>query len=209
MPHSAPHFDVSQMKTFVFDADGVICIGGSFSVALERDHEIPHYRLVPFFDGPFSECLIGRSDLKEIVEPYAAEWGWRGSIEDLLAYWFECEHVICPDALACVRSLRKRGHRCVLGTNQEKYRTAYLRREMCLSDEFDHVFSSCELGAAKPSKEFFSRIQKYLGLPGTELCLIDDSEKNISGAIASGWAAVLYQSTSDIEAINKEPNPES
>jgi putative hydrolase of the HAD superfamily len=118
------------MKTFVFDADGVICVGESFSVFLEREHQIPRERLASSFAGPFPECVLGRGDLKEAIAPYAVEWGWRTSVDDLLALWFRCEHVISEPALECVRALRKKGHVCVLGTNQEKYRTDYLRREM-------------------------------------------------------------------------------
>src|SRR4051812_45242237 len=144
------------MKNFVFDADGVICVGESFSAALERKHGIRRERLAPFFTGAFPECVLGRRDLKEAIASYAAEWGWRESVEDLLAFWFQSEHVISLEAVECVRSLRKKGHVCVLGTNQEKYRTSYLRCEMRLTEEFDQIFASCELGVAKPSATFFS-----------------------------------------------------
>src|SRR5947199_55891 len=72
---------ICQMKTFVFDADGVICVGESFSVALERKHEIPRERLASFFTEAFPGCVLGRRDLKEAIAPYAAEWGWRKSVE--------------------------------------------------------------------------------------------------------------------------------
>jgi putative hydrolase of the HAD superfamily len=192
------------MKTFVFDADGVICIGGSFSVFLEREHQIPRERLMPFFTGPFRECVLGRRDLKEVITPYAIEWGWRSSVEELLALWFQCEHVICMEALECVRSLRKKGHVCVLGTNQEKYRTDYLRRVMRLAAEFDQVFASCELGAAKPSTDFFLGIQDHLNVPSYGLCLVDDSERNVAAARIIGWRGVWYRGPRDVAVIEKE-----
>jgi putative hydrolase of the HAD superfamily len=194
----------SAMKTFVFDADGVICVGGNFSISFAREHRIPHERLTPFFTGPFAECVLGRRDLKEVLPPYAVEWGWPGSVEDLLALWFQREHVISAKALECVRSLRKKGHVCVLGTNQEKYRANYLRREMRLAEEFDQIFASCELGVAKPSAEFFSRIQEHLKITAEDLCLIDDSERNVAAAKIAGWRSVWYRGLSDIEAIERE-----
>ena len=189
------------MKTFVFDADGVICVGGSFSVFLEREYQIRRERLAPFFAGPFLECVLGRRDLKEVIAPYAVEWGWRRSVEDLLTLWFRCEHIISAEAVECVRSLRKKGHVCVLGTNQEKYRIGYLRREMRLAAEFDQVFASCELGAAKPSTEFFLRIQEHLNVPSGNLCLVDDSEKNVAAARIAGWRSVWYRGLNDLAAI--------
>lgn len=113
---------------------------------------------------------------------------------------------MCSQVLECVRTLRKKGHLCVLGTNQEAHRAAYLRREMRLVEEFDQIFPSCELGAAKPSIEFFRGIQGHLKLQSTDLCLIDDSDGNIAGARTAGWNAIWYRSTADIPAIEKEAN---
>jgi putative hydrolase of the HAD superfamily len=192
------------MKAFVFDADGVICVGAGFSVALEREHGIPRDRLEGFFSGPFADCIVGRRDLKEALAPLLLTWGWRSSVDELLRFWFEQEHVVCPEALACVRKLRKRGYLCVLATNQEKYRASYLRRAMHFEDEFDRVFSSCEIGAAKPTEEFFSAIELHLGKPARELCLIDDSEKNVIGAEACGWRAIWYRGKTDLEKIKED-----
>lgn len=193
--------------TFVFDADGVVCVGRSFSAALAHEHQIPRERLASFFAGPFPECLLGRRDLKAVLASSAGEWGWRGSVEELLAFWFRSEHVISTEVLACVRSLRNQGHRCVLGTNQEQYRTSYLRREMQLAAEFDQIFASCELGAAKPSAEFFSRIQDHLNVPADALCLIDDSARNVAAAKIAGWRGIWYRGVSDLAALEQELNP--
>jgi putative hydrolase of the HAD superfamily len=145
----------------------------------------------------------GRCDLKEAIAPHAVDWGWRGSVDDLLDYWFRSEHVVSTEALQWVRSLRKKGHRCVLGTNQEKYRTDYLRTEMRLAGEFDQVFASCELGAAKPAREFFLRIEDQLRLPSGALCLVDDSEKNVVAARNAGWRGVWYRGIKDLAAIDE------
>ncbi len=190
------------MKTFVFDADGVVCSGQNFGAALEAKHDIPSERLQPFFSGHFVECLLGRCDLKEVIVPYAKAWGWPRSVDDLLAFWFQAEHSICPAVLACVRKLRTNGHRCVLGTNQEAHRAAYLRREMGLAEEFDHLFVSCEMGVTKPSIDFFRQIESRLGLKPTQLCLIDDSRKNVLSASSAGWRTILYRGRDDIGLIS-------
>lgn len=192
------------MKTFVFDADGVVCVGSSFSMALEREHRISRERLAPFFAGPFTECILGLRDLKAELALHIGDWGWRGSVDELLAFWFRSEHVVCSQLLSCVRALRQMGHGCVLGTNQEKYRAEYLRREMRLAEEFDHVLPSCELRAAKPSGAFFHAVQERLRQAPNALCLIDDSERNVAGARAAGWRAIWYRGTADISAIKAE-----
>jgi putative hydrolase of the HAD superfamily len=189
------------MKTFVFDADGVLCVGSPFTVALEREHQISRDRLAQFFAGPFSECLLGSRDLKEALEPYLAESGWRQSVDEFLAFWFQREDVVCAAALSCARALRSKGHMCALATNQEKYRLAYLRREMRLAEEFDHIFASCDIGARKPDSTFFSYVGGQLRRSPSELCLIDDSEDNVSAARALGWSAIRYRGTEDLAAL--------
>lgn len=169
-----------------------MCVGANFSVALEREHGIPPARLEPFFKGPFLDCIVGRRDLREMLAPQLVAWGWTGSVDELLEFWFRREHVVCPEVMAAVRHLRGKGHRCLLGTNQEKYRAAYMRREMRFEEEFDAVCASCDLGAAKPSAEFFHGVERRVGQPGARFLLIDDSEKNVRGAQAVGWDAVHY-----------------
>ncbi|MCX6952669.1 MAG: HAD-IA family hydrolase [Verrucomicrobia bacterium] len=192
------------MKTFVFDADGVLCVGERFTAVLERQHGIPQDRLRPFFAGPFLECIRGRRDLREILVPHVAEWGWPGSVDELMAFWFRAEHVVCAEALEGVRALRKKGHRCVLGTNQEKHRAAYLRHDMGLAREFDGIFASGEIGEAKPDRAFFRHIEAQLQVAAGELCLIDDAEQNVRAARSAGWSAIWYRDATDLAAVYRE-----
>ncbi len=189
------------MKTFVFDADGVVCIGKRFSDALESEYDIPSHRLQPFFLGEFRECIVGLRDLKEELTTRISSWGWPGSVDGFLEFWFRREHVICSDAIASVRTLRKRGHICVLATNQEQYRAAYLRREMKMEEEFDHVFVSCELGHAKPTANFYTMIQAQLRCSPSSIFLIDDTEANVVAAKAVGWNAVHYRGPHDLPKV--------
>lgn len=189
------------MKAIVFDADGVVCIGGFFTAGLERIHGIPPERLRPFFTGIFRECIIGARDLKETIEPRLEGWGWRGSADDFLRFWFQQEHKVSKEVLACVRNLRKAGYACYLGTNQEKYRAAYLRTEMGLAAEFDGVFASCEVGEAKPSPDYFRALQMSLRLSPAEILLVDDTEANVLGARQAGWTAIHYQGTDDLPKV--------
>lgn len=189
------------MKAIVFDADGVVCVAGPFTPALEKIHGIAPERLRPFFTGVFQECIVGTRDLKETIAPHLSDWGWRGTTDDFLRFWFQQEHRISPEVIACVRALRKADYACYLGTNQEKYRAAYLRSEMGLAAEFDEVFPSCEIGARKPALEYFSALQRSIGRPPAEILLVDDTEANIRGAQNSGWAAIHYKTIADIPRI--------
>lgn len=189
------------MNVFVFDLDGVVCRGPMFSAALEAEHGIPARSLTPFFQGPFGECLVGRRDLAEELGPFLTDWGWPGSVEAFLAFWFERERGVDAAVIDAVCALRRAGHRCVLGTNQEQHRTAFIRREMRLSEIFDAVHASCELGAKKPSPAFFTELERTEAQPTATFWLIDDMEENVLGARAAGWRGVHYKTATDLGPV--------
>lgn len=108
-------------------------------------------------------------------------------------YWFDAENHIDKRIVEAVEKIKKSGIKCYLATNQERYRTQYLRNEMGFSKIFDEVFSSAEVGYKKPQPEFFEYILKEIGLNKDEIQFWDDTEKNIQGAKEFGFDAQLYQ----------------
>lgn len=189
-------FGAPRLRSYVFDLDGVLCTGSPFTVSLEKVYGIDRLRWAPFFSGPFADCLVGRRDLKIELAPHLPEIGWREGVDSLLRFWFESEKGVCPDALACVRLLRKRGHRCYLGTNQERHRTAFIRKEMGMDSEFDGILSSSLIGWRKPAAEFYARARETIG--EADILLVDDSAANVEGARAAGWKAWHYQGVADL-----------
>ncbi|HEY9155599.1 MAG TPA: HAD-IA family hydrolase [Opitutaceae bacterium] len=189
------------MSAFVFDLDGVVCRNGYFTEPLERVHGIARSRWGEFFSSTMLSCIVGKADLKEELVRLLPQLGWRGSVEALLSFWFETEAAVCVEVLGIVADLRSRGFSCSLGTNQERYRTAYLSQVMGLQHSFDQIFSSSELGVAKPSVEFFAKIQKRIGT--TNICLVDDSAANVLAAEKFGWRTVHYRGPQDLGMILK------
>ena len=79
-----------------------------------------------------------------------------------------------------------------LATNQERLRAAYLMEKLGLAEHVDGIFYSARLGAKKPDREFFARIQAAVGLNGEEMLLIDDSRQNSEAALKAGWQALHW-----------------
>ena len=65
-----------MIKALLFDADGVLVNGEMFSNHLLRDHGLDSEVTAPFFKGPFTDCVIGKADLKAVIAPYLQQWGW-------------------------------------------------------------------------------------------------------------------------------------
>ena len=119
-----------MIKIFLFDADGVVIIPSErFSDRFSREFNVDYEeKIPPFFENDFEPCLTGRADLKEIIKPYLKRWGWKKSVDELLEYWFENENHIDERVIEVIKKLRAIGIKCYLATNQEKYRTQYLRK---------------------------------------------------------------------------------
>ncbi len=66
---------------------------------------------------------------------------------------------------------------------------------------FKQSFLSYQMKALKPSEAFYKRILEKIGLPSEDLLFIDDSQKNVDGAIAAGLPSVYYNPDTDLAAL--------
>ncbi len=183
-----------MIKAIFFDLDGVVVSHAKiFSDYLQEEYGIDKESQLEFFKGEFQDCLVGKADLKEEIIPYMQKWGWKGSVEDLLDYWFDVEAKTDERVLAMVQKLRERGIKCYLATNQEKYRTVYVANEMGLSKVFDGIFSSASVGYIKNNHKFFEIVLSEIGNPKPEEVMFwDDSIENVEIAKSLGIKAELY-----------------
>lgn len=189
------------MSLILFDLDGVILEKSAFSRRLQVEHGISPDKTGPFFRGSFVRCQLGAADLKEELGSLLPSWGWKGSVEEFLSYWFQCDQQITPEIIP--RDLTQRGHKCYLATNQEKYRASYLQQFRALAENFVQFFCSNELGHRKPDVAFFAEVERRLGAPPSELFFWDDAMENVQGAKACGWTAYLY---TDVPAFRNQLN---
>jgi glucose-1-phosphatase len=62
---------------------------------------------------------------------------------------------------------------------------------------FEKLFTSCEMGKRKPTKEAFEMVTKEMGVPANEILFFDDLPQNVEGARKAGLQAVHVQSVED------------
>ncbi len=189
-----------SIEAVIFDADGVVIFPWRFARYLEEEQGITPEMVRPFFHGVFNDCLVGERDLKEALAPFLPEWGWQRSVEEFVALWFEVENAADARVIEVVRDLRRSGLTCCLATNQEAYRAEYMTKMMGFEHIFDRLFFSCDLGCQKPSRIYYDRIAKALGLEGRSILFWDDGESNVAAARLCSWNAELY---TDFSAFKK------
>lgn len=191
-------------KAIFFDADGVALRSARlFSEQLELDHGIKNETLQPFFTGIFRECGVGNADLKEELAKVIKTWGWRGTVEELVDYWFTSGTQPEADLLAYVVELRRAGMRCYLTTDQEKYRGEHLRSLLGGGHPFDEVYFSAELGVRKKDPKFFEFVYskiKIATMLKSDVLVVDDDEKNLEVVKALGFDAHLFTSLDELKS---------
>ena len=187
-----------MIKAVIFDSDGVITYDPIFSKTYSEKFRISIDLINPFFEGPFKDCLIGKADLRmELEKGWLEKWGWEGSTQEFLDYWFSVGGSPDTRILSTITKLRENGITCVLATNQEKYRAEHMVSTFSYQQIFDSVFVSASVGHKKPSAEFFEIIFKYLqnaypSLQKDEVLFWDDDMKNVKGAHAYGFLSEQY-----------------
>lgn len=194
-----------MIKVILFDADRVLINGQTFKNVLTQELHIPPEKTLPFFKGPFQDCLEGKADLKETITPYLRDWGWDKSVDAFLELWFKREHSVDEELVSYIQALRKQGIICVVATNQEKYRLEYMLSHMGFADSFDKVYGSAHLGYQKPNHKFYESIVEDLGITNKqEVILWDDSKDKVQGAKEYGILAETYTNFAEFKEKMKK-----
>ncbi|KKS46608.1 MAG: HAD-superfamily hydrolase, subfamily IA, variant 3 [Candidatus Azambacteria bacterium GW2011_GWA2_42_9] len=148
---------------------------------------------MPLFKNEFYKCVLGEMDLKEVLKSYIEKWGWKGSIDELLKYWWEGENKPNIFVLEVVDQLRARGVKCYLTTDQEKYRADYIMNGVGLKEHLDGAFFSYDLGVSKSKREYWEKVLQTLNIKNPqEVQCWDDEQENIDVAQEVGIEAHLY-----------------
>lgn len=69
---------------------------------------------------------------------------------------------------------------------------------------FKKCYMSFEMKALKPSEKFYKAVVEDIALPAEQMLFIDDSQKNVEGAVAAGLPAVYYKPGTDLAAVLAE-----
>ena len=183
-----------MIKLILFDGDGVVIKKREkfFSERLAEKQSLPLERILPFFKNEYKECAVGKADLKEVLPKYFEAWGWKGTVDELLKFWFEAEKEIDESVIAEIENHRRNEIKIGLVSDNEKYRGEYLLKEVGLAKYFDFVFLSCEMGMNKSDPQFFQKILEITGFAPDEIEYWDDEQENINIARGLGIEGKLF-----------------
>lgn len=172
------------IRAVLLDLDGVIRhFDPDHVAAIERRHGLTPGSIEAFaFSSPMIERVTtGRIRRADWIAAIADRIG----NESAATAWGAQPFTADPEVLALVDDLRAAGFVVAVLTNG----TDTVRHELehiGITDRFDAVFNSAEIGHAKPDVRAFQHVLDALGLSGPEVFFTDDSAGKLTGARALG-----------------------
>lgn len=168
------------IRAVLFDLDGVV---RHFDADLTADIETRH-GLAPgavlqtaFEPDLLAQVTTGAISRRAWVERVGATLGSTVAAEE----WGQQPSEVDPKVLAIADALRAAGIRTAILTNGTDTIPAEAA-ELGLTAHFDAIFSSAEIGWAKPDIRAFQHVLDALGLAGAEVFFTDDSASKLAGA---------------------------
>ena len=80
-------------------------------------------------------------------------------------------------------------------------RQLFMQGGASLEELFRKCYFSFEMKALKPSEAFYKAVMEDIGGEPVDMLFIDDSQKNVEGAVKAGLPAVYYEPGTDLEAL--------
>jgi putative hydrolase of the HAD superfamily len=190
-------------SALLIDLDGVLRrFDPARMVAVEKRYDLPPGALIKaaFTPDRLRPAITGEvsheSWMSGVAEAVTGELRAAGhadpeSAGEAVADWSAYRGEVVPEALDFVRQVRARGVRVGLATNATDWLDADLTK-LGLAGEFDAVLNSSVVGHSKPAREFFRAGCLELRTVPKRVLFIDDEDRNVRGARATGLAALRY-----------------
>lgn len=194
---------MTEIRHIVFDIGKVL---------IHYDPDLPYSRLIPdaekrrwFFENVCtSEWNIeqdrGRAWADAEALLIARHPDEADNIRAFRRHWHEMVPHHYEDSVALMLGLIEDGRDVTMLTNFAADTFAEARAKFPFLDRPRGVTVSGEIGLIKPEKAIYDRHAADFGLDPSASLFIDDSAKNVQGAIDAGWQAVLFEGAQKLEA---------
>jgi 2-haloacid dehalogenase len=194
---------MSDIDHIVFDIGKVL---------VHYDPDLPFSRLIPdederrwFFDNVCTSAWNIEQDRGRTWEEaeallIRAHPSHEENIRNFRRHWHEMVPHAYDGSVAVMEGLIDRGHDVTLLTNWAADTFREARTRFPFLDRPRGVTVSGEIGMIKPDRGIYDHHVRSFGIDPARSLFIDDSRKNVDGAIAAGWQSVLFESPEKLRA---------
>jgi putative hydrolase of the HAD superfamily len=183
----------ADIRAVLLDGDGVVQVPEASWIgdiqALCGDASRADAFLRDVFEAE-RPALLGQADFRPNLQQVLLKWGAAAPVDEALRVW----HKIQPDAdaLDLVRELRADGLIVGLASNQQRYRASYMEEKLAYRTLFNQLLFSCDLGSAKPDRQYFDKALQRLAVRSDQALFIDDHLANVEAARHCGIHAEVF-----------------
>lgn len=184
-----------MIKAIFSDINGVMFTQSvRFSVRYSQKYNIAIETLNEFLDGDFDLCLTGKADLKEELAKYLDLWQWKGSVNELLKFWFGEDDTPNLKFLKTLKHFKDHGLKLYLATQNEKYRTEKYLNLLKPYLPYDGLLSTYLIGYKKSNPLYLTNCLNKCDLKADEVIFIDNNQKAIEAAKSLSVQTILFES---------------
>lgn len=197
-------------KTIIFDMGGVLVdldIEGSKrafkeTLGFDRIDEIIDPCHQKGIYGELEEGLLSPDEFRRIV---LSESRPDAVPEDVDRAVWRILVKIEPYKVRLLKALSQRYDLYLLSNNNAiclpRAKAIFREAGIPMDEIFLKSYYSFEMKALKPSEAFYRAVMEDIGIPSERMLFIDDSRKNVEGAVAAGLPAVWYEPGTDLAAL--------
>lgn len=185
-----------MIRAIVFDCFGVLYTG-SRSYVLERATPAQLPELREIFARADHGFIRGEEAIASMAELLGME---PAELQTVLDH----QLVRHDDMVTLVKRLREQQYKTALLSNVD---TALMEQLFAREEQaklFDTVVLSSTVSLVKPSSAIYEHTLNQLGVAPHEALMIDDVERNVTGARGVGMAGILFQSYAQLLAELRE-----
>lgn len=191
-----------EIRHIVFDIGKVL---------VHYDPDIPFSRIIPdpaerrwFFDNVCTSAWNieqdrGRSWEEAEALLVAEHPAHADNIRAFRRHWHEMVPHAYDDSVALLERLVAGGHDVTMLTNWAADTFSEARVRFPFLEKPRGITVSGEIGLIKPDRAIYDHHAASFGLEPSAALFIDDSQKNVDGAMAAGWQAVLFTDARALE----------
>jgi 2-haloacid dehalogenase len=194
---------MTEIRHIVFDIGKVL---------VHYDPDIPFSRLIPdagerkwFFDNVCTSAWNLEQDRGRTWEEaesllIAEHPDHAENIRNFRRHWHDMVPHAYDDSVALLEGLIDDGHDVTLLTNWASDTFREARARFPFLEKPRGVTVSGDIGLIKPDRAIYDHHVASFGLDPAASLFIDDSQKNVDGARAAGWQAVLFTDARTLKA---------
>ena len=177
--------------TFLFDIGNVLLAFDFLPALNSLKGKNPDPQAVEKIISEKDAFEAGDTPLDEYLILFRKLLDFHGSDDELFAAWNSIFTKI-PETFELAESLRAKGHRLILFSNINPIHAPFCVKKYNLLEKFDHAVFSYEIGAIKPTDEFFMRAFEKFNIIPEETIYIDDLPENIAAGKRHGLRSFCY-----------------